>query len=296
MIGKFILGVLAALLFLLSGIDAKAAAVCTLSASGMDFGEVSGSVLTDTGAIVISCVGNGNVDYVITLTTGHSGRYGLREMTNGAATLSYNLYSETTLSSIWGNGTGGSVVVSGRIKFGSDRLAVVSVPMFGRVPPQQEPTPGSYTDTITAKMTYAGPTATTAFQVSGRVVAQCNVSATDLAFASYAQVQLDQQSAIAVTCTNSTPWNLGLNQGTSPGATVTSRKMSRFGSGSGSLSYGLFRNAARTLNWGNTVGTDTLSGSGTGVAQSIPVYGRISGSQSPPTGGYRDTITATLTF
>jgi len=62
------------------------------------------------------------------------------------------------------------------------------------------------------------------------------------------------------------------------------------------VSYSLFQTAGRTLNWGNTVGTDTLSGTGTGIAQSLPVHGRVPASQSMPTGGYQDTIVATVTF
>ena len=62
------------------------------------------------------------------------------------------------------------------------------------------------------------------------------------------------------------------------------------------MSYSLFQTAARTPNGGNIVGTDTLSGTGTGTAQSLPVYGRVPVSQSLPTGGYQDTIVATVTF
>ncbi|HEY1962441.1 MAG TPA: spore coat U domain-containing protein, partial [Rhizomicrobium sp.] len=92
-----------------------------------------------------------------------------------------------------------------------------------------------------------------------------------------------------------TPWNVGLNQGTFSGATVTSRKMS--GPGSASLSYSLYQDAARTRNWGNTVGTDTVPGTGTGTAQSLTVYGRVPGSQTAAVpGSYADTIVVTLTY
>ena len=67
-------------------------------------------------------------------------------------------------------------------------------------------------------------------------------------------------------------------------------------SGAAQLTYALYRDAARTLNWGNTVGTDTLAGTGTGSAQASTVYGRIAAGQLPAPGGYVDTITATITF
>ena len=136
-------------------------------------------------------------------------------------------------------------------------------------------------------------TATTTFQVTATVQATCLISATNLAFGTYTGAQVDATSTITATCTNTTPWNIGLNAGLCPGGTVTTRCMQ---SGAAQLTYALYRDAARTLNWGNTVGTDTLAGTGTGSAQASTVYGRITAGQLPAPGGYVDTITATVTF
>ena len=68
------------------------------------------------------------------------------------------------------------------------------------------------------------------------------------------------------------------------------------GPANASLLYFLYRDVARSLNWGNTVGIDTVSGTGTGNAQSLTVYARVPASQSPVPGGYRDTIVAMVTF
>ena len=62
----------AVVLFMLSASAANAAILCTLSATGIAFGEVSNSALTDAG-VVIACVGNNNTNYTVTLTTGLSG-------------------------------------------------------------------------------------------------------------------------------------------------------------------------------------------------------------------------------
>ncbi len=136
-------------------------------------------------------------------------------------------------------------------------------------------------------------TATTTFQVTATVQATCLISATDLAFGTYSGAQVDATSTITVTCTATTPWNIGLNAGLCPGGTVTTRCMQ---AGAATLNYAMYRDAARSLNWGNTVGTDTLSGTGSGSAQNNTVYGRVAGSQYPAPGGYADTITATVTF
>lgn len=88
--------------------------------------------------------------------------------------------------------------------------------------------------------------------------------------------------------------NVGLNAGTATGATVANRSMT--GPASTLLGYKLFSNSARTINWGNTVGADTVAGSGTGLAQSLTVYGQIPAGQYVKPGSYTDTITATITY
>ena len=139
----------------------------------------------------------------------------------------------------------------------------------------------------------------TTFQVTANVSVSCDVSASDLAFGSYnknAGSPLDAQSNVQVNCTNGTNWNLGLDKGLH-GVDVQNRAMANNSASSILLDYAIYQDPARTVNWGNTIGVDTVSGTGTGVAQSIGTYGRIPAGQTTVTaGGYSDTITATLTF
>ena len=65
-----------------------------------------------------------------------------------SAALNYAVYSNSARSSIWGN-TVGSNVVAGT---GLGTAQVLTV--YGRIPAAQYPAPGSYTDTITATLTY----------------------------------------------------------------------------------------------------------------------------------------------
>jgi spore coat protein U-like protein len=292
------IGLPAAVLFLLWGSPADAqfgTIICSISASGINFGAVTGQATTAAGDLVLRCTGNGAQSYEIALTTGLSGTYGLRQMGNGAERLGYNIYTEASLGTIWGDGTGGSQVVTGKIQMQGNPVVINVVPVRARLPVQPAPGPGTYQDTIVATLRLGAGPVQTAFQVTANEAPTCTISATDLLFGDYTQAQLDGQSAIAVTCTHTTPWSVGLNQGTSPGATVTTRKMTG-GLGGESLSYGLFQNAARTVNWGNTVGIDTVQGTGTGEPQNLNVYGRIPASQTPGPGGYRDMIIATITF
>ena len=290
---------LAAVLSLLLGSPADAqlpgVAVCSMSATGVNFGTVMGGAQSGLGELTLRCTGLGVVSYNIELSTGNSLTYRLREMANGRERLGYNIYTEASLGTVWGNGLGSSQTVSGSIRFSGQPLVIVAVPVRARISNQSAPTPGAYLDTIVASLRYGGNRVDTAFDVTANEVPSCNVSATNLAFGTYNdQRGSDAESEIDVTCTRSTPWTVGLSQGTSPGATVTTRKMTR--AGGGTLSYDLFRNAARTQNWGNTVGIDTESDTGTGRTQSLRVFGRVPAAQSVGGGAYQDTIIVTLTF
>ncbi len=158
--------------------------------------------------------------------------------------------------------------------------------MYGRIAANQYPTPGTYTDTVSS--------ATASFTITATVQARCTVTATDLAFGNYSGTLINATSTITATCTKTTAYNVGLNAGTATGATVTSRKMT--GPSASTLNYSLFRNTTRTLNWGNTVGTDTVAGTASGAAQALTVYGSIPAAQYVRPGSYSDTITVTLTY
>ncbi len=143
----------------------------------------------------------------------------------------------------------------------------------------------------------AGTVATT-FEVTATIKPTCTISATDLNFGSYIEAQVDGQSTITVTCTDTTPWEVGLNEGDSTLATVGNRSMT--GPDRSSLKYDLFTNAARTITWGDhpaLPGQDVVSGTGTGSAQPLTVFGRIPADQrTPEAGAFLDTIEATITF
>jgi spore coat protein U-like protein len=287
--------VLAIVLLILAPSAANAAMLCFISGTGVAFGQFSGSRLTSTGAIVVNCIGNGRADYELELSTGESGTYEPRQMKRGLNTLSYNLYTDSAHSQIWGDGRHGTEVVSGRLDIDRQGFLTFSIPVYGQVPKQPPPAPGNYSDAIVATLDYDRQEATTSFNDTANVSPGCAISAGDLQFFTYTGAQRDARSEITVTCTNSTRWNVGLNPGTYPGATVTTRRMTGPRKNS-PLAYGLYRNSARTQNWGETIGSDTESGTGTGAAQTLDVYGRVPASQSPAAGGYEDTITATLTF
>ena len=139
-------------------------------------------------------------------------------------------------------------------------------------------------------------TATGSFNVTVSIASTCVVSsATAMNFGSQGVLTapVNQTSAITVTCTNTTPYNIGLNQGVN-GGSVTTRQMK---SGAGAtINYALYSNAGMTTNWGQTVGTDTVASTGTGSGQAFTVYGQIPAQTTPAPAVYNDTITVTVTY
>jgi spore coat protein U-like protein len=137
-------------------------------------------------------------------------------------------------------------------------------------------------------------TTTATFTVTAVVTTTCSIIANNLNFGTYSGLELDNTTTLQATCSATAPYDVGLNAGTFTGATVTTRKMS--GIDVDGLAYSLFQDSGRTVNWGNTVGTDTVKGTGSGAAQTLTVFGRIPAGQFISAGTYSDTITVTLTF
>ena len=146
--------------------------------------------------------------------------------------------------------------------------------------------------------TVQAATTPTNFQVTATVNSACTVSATNLAFGVYdpSAAANDKTSTITVTCTLATGYDIGLNAGVAAGATVTTRQMKESVLPD-QINYSLFSDASRTVNWGNTVGTDTVHvASALGTPEVHTVYGRISTGQYVTAGSYADTITVTVTY
>jgi spore coat protein U-like protein len=142
-----------------------------------------------------------------------------------------------------------------------------------------------------------GATTTTNFQVQLTIAAQCIInSASTLNFGGSQGLLLtnvDQTSTLQVQCTDSTPYNIGLNAGTGSGATVAVRKLT---GGGGTINYSLYTDGAHSTVWGNTVSTDTVAGTGNGSNQSFTIFGRVPAQATPAPGLYADTITVTVNY
>ncbi|MDB5974175.1 MAG: hypothetical protein JWR07_935 [Nevskia sp.] len=144
-------------------------------------------------------------------------------------------------------------------------------------------------------------TTTNTFQVQITLIASCAISATTLNFGSSVGVLtsvVNGSSTLSVTCSNTTPYNVGLDAGTVSGSSIATRLMAGTAAGNTAttMQFQLYSDSGHMTTWGNTVGTNTVSGTGNGSAQTINVYGQVPVQTSPKPDTYQTTITATVTY
>ena len=237
-----------------------------------------------------------------------------RQMLNGANKLDFQLYQDPGRSIVWGSSFFGSFLTPYVVTMTLARNATTtgSQTMYGFVLANQvTAVPGNY-----AEIYLAGDTAVTIndaqgntapadcdmtnvgsfpFDVTAVISKQCTVSATTLDFgapAGFLTSNVDGTSTVTTQCSNGTPYQIGFNNGAH--ASGTTRRMG--GGSSEFITYELYRDSNRSLRWGGTPNTDTVNGTGNGLAQSNTVYGRVAPQPTPSPSSYSDTITINVTY
>ena len=278
---------------------------CVPTMSGLVFGvydTVNPTVGTTT--VSVSCENPSGppktFNYSLRLSSG-PGSYASRSMTGTGDTLTYNLYTSAAYSTIWGDGTAGTGVVTGSISVPGGTTLVDTKVVYGRITAPQNVLPGSYATATPITLTLSGVKSTNQsaiFNVSSTVPAGCETSATNLGFGpiTLTSSQTDASSTISGQCTKNSPYTVGLSAGTTTGATIAQRLM---GNGANTMLYNLYTNTGRTAIWGNSSGS-WVSGTGAGLAlpATLTVYGRVaSGQINLAVGSYiENTITVTVTY
>jgi spore coat protein U-like protein len=229
-------------------------------------------------------------------------------MTGAGDTLTFNHYTTLAHTTVWGDGTAGTAKVSGSftVSGGAGNSGSQTQTVYGLIGAPQNVTATAYATaspiTVTVSATNPGDfaTTTTTFNTNASVAAQCNVSAANLSFGAINPLssQVDATTALTVNCTKNSPYTVGLNAGTTSGATIAQRKMAN---GADIMNYNLYTDAARTTIWGNSAVAPLWvsgAGAGLGIAQTLTVYGRVAGGQTNlAVGNYQEnTITVTLTY
>jgi len=150
---------------------------------------------------------------------------------------------------------------------------------------------------------------TTTFNVRIIITKACTITAaaaTDVDFGSAlstATIPSNAQGSVTAQCSALTPYTIALNAGANAATAndVTTRRMINTDAAvttNNYVGYQLYSNAARTTVWGATAGTNTVAGTGNGLAQAYPIYGQVANPSvnNAATGNYQDTVTATITY
>ncbi|HVN42744.1 MAG TPA: spore coat U domain-containing protein [Steroidobacteraceae bacterium] len=124
---------------------------CLATATNINFGNFNGTAdLTSNGTISVNCT-NGT-PFSVGLSTG-SGTFATRTMKSGSNVLNYNLYLDNQFTTIWDNASNLNSGTGAGMGSGS----VQTYTVFGKLPyagSNQSAPPGSYSDTITATVSY----------------------------------------------------------------------------------------------------------------------------------------------
>lgn len=315
---------LLALLVCLTALSMPAGAqTCTYSISNIVFSGVDvtlNQTFQSTGTLTISCTGNAarTVRVCPNIGTGaaNTTAWNPRQLANGANRMNFNIYQDAGYSTIWGSylwaytptpptidiplapsGSGSATrTLYAQINAGQQTLTALTFS-------------SAFTTTTHSNLRYAYTTVGTcatigsgrkggvaAFNVTAANNKTCRVTANDLNFGAVTAFSIganrDVNGSATVTCTNGTAYRVLIGNGLT-GTGPTARKMTN---GANSVTYAIYRDAARSLAWGSTSGVNSLAGTGTGLAQTITMYGRVPPQAVPPPGTYSDTVVMTVEY
>ena len=136
---------------LLASFGAQAQA-CNITASApMQFGTYNPLSFVDQQAqtsISARCIGFNNIRVV--LGPGLTGNVSDRRMQRNGVDLPYGLFTDSSRTTRWGNGTGGTSVVTRFIFIISD----FTLPIYGSIPARQNIPVGFYSDSVTVQFEF----------------------------------------------------------------------------------------------------------------------------------------------
>ena len=126
------------------------AAGCTInSAVTLNFSSqgVLGANTDQTATLQIQCTNTTNYNIGLDAGTGTGATVAVRKMMSGGNAVNYSLYSDSGHTTVWGNTVGTDTVAAAA-------SGASSFTIYGRIPAQATPTPGTYTDTVTVTIMY----------------------------------------------------------------------------------------------------------------------------------------------
>ena len=234
-----------------------------------------------------------------------------RRMAAGGHFVQYQLYTNAARTTVWGAMGGSSpplAVDFPLLALGIPRTEVRTI--YGRVfAGQANKSVGTYQSSLTpivgrgqqyalsapdCQTVTGNATTLPTLPVQLNIQPNCTIVANPLDFGTVTGLTGHTASSnLVVTCTLNGAWSIALDGGLVSGD-INARRM-RLGPGPATIDYQLYRDTSLSAVWGNTTGT-TVTGTGTGATQSVPIYGHVPPQGPKPPGTYSDTITATITF
>lgn len=152
-----------------------------------------------------------------------------------------------------------------------------------------------------AALPAAAATSSGTMSVTATVPSGCTVTTSNLDFGVYNGAAVNATSDITLVCTASSTASIALNAGqnaVTPNV-VSTRQLNEANS-SNKLAYDVFRDAAHSLEFGDTTGTNTLdnvSVAAGATGQTVTAYGRMPDNAGTLIAGtYTDSISVTVTY
>lgn len=122
-----------------------------VTAADLDFGTrgVIDANIDQSTTITIQCTSGTPYTVGLNAGGGAGATVAVRKMTGPAsATINYSIYRDAARTQVWGNTAGTDTVA------GTGNGAQQNLTAYGRVPPQNTPAPGVYSDVVAITVTY----------------------------------------------------------------------------------------------------------------------------------------------
>jgi spore coat protein U-like protein len=241
----------------------------------------------------------------------------LRRDTAPNILVKYDIFADPALTQVVGDEASNLPFGFTATLAANDYYQAGSVPIYGRIYPNQAMLAYQYTAAnlaltpVRSSYNTSGAAPTTAQCLAGigdgtgtsdstdtiTIQAQmsdsCSIgTAGDLSFGQVTTLGANQDQTSVITFQCRAAWQVGLGNGSNFDG--THRRMAA--PGGKYIEYELYRNSGRTQRWGTTLNNDTVSGAANyDTLTQVTVYGRVPAQAALP-GNYSDTITVTLTF
>ena len=132
---------------------------CVASTTGLSFGvynPLSATPTTITGMVTVNCQATVSlfVSYTIQIGAGSGGSFMTRSLSAGSYKLGYQIYTNSGLTSIWGDGSSGTNTIGDGYTLSVIAPVIRTYTVYGRIPALQNVGVGSYLDMLQVLVTY----------------------------------------------------------------------------------------------------------------------------------------------